>query len=166
MLISSALLLSNRSHGYSFNEYAGVSNSHYVTTFIVPSALSFCPEISVGRYGWNILPQINVCNLDSVNADIIFNYCSYYPPNVVSTIAGYTAQGNTAYKYVITFYPKMITLTSAERKETVAHEMGHAFGLGHTQTENNNISIMRQYGFVGSYNPLYDDILGINILYN
>lgn len=60
----------------------------------------------------------------------------------------------------------MITLTSAERKETVAHEMGHAFGLGHTQTENNNISIMRQYGFVGSYNPLYDDILGINILYN
>ena len=65
----------------------------------------------------------------------------------------------------ITFYYAFSQATSIVKYETIVHEVGHALGLEHCQTEKEDISVMRALGFNGKPYPLEDDIEGISAKY-
>ena len=72
----------------------------------------------------------------------------------------------TAYNgYSIVFYSDFNALNSTQKKETAVHEFGHTIGLGHTQSYNDTISVMRAYGFNNKPYPLSDDKAGLNYIY-
>lgn len=52
--------------------------------------------------------------------------------------------------------------TTAKRRETVAHELGHALGLGHVACTS---ELMRSYGFRGYYSLYEGDINGYNVVW-
>ncbi len=65
----------------------------------------------------------------------------------------------------IVLYKPFKSLSTTRKNETIVHEMGHAFGLGHCQSSKNSISVMRETGFNDKAYPLSDDIAGIKALY-
>ena len=65
----------------------------------------------------------------------------------------------------IIFYQSFAQATSIVQYETIVHEVGHALGLKHCQTEKEDISVMRELGFNGKPYPLEDDIEGIAAKY-
>ncbi|EEO7552407.1 matrixin family metalloprotease [Listeria monocytogenes] len=65
----------------------------------------------------------------------------------------------------IIYYKSFKSLSAANKRETVVHEVGHTIGLSHTQQRNNSISVMRDYRFNGKAYPLSDDKKGINAKY-
>jgi hypothetical protein len=60
--------------------------------------------------------------------------------------------------------PSFTPLTSYEQKGTIAHEMGHAFGLDHNQGDIYSIMCQLKYGRAVSMAGT-DDLNGINSLY-
>ncbi|WP_455684923.1 matrixin family metalloprotease [Thomasclavelia sp.] len=68
-------------------------------------------------------------------------------------------------KFTIVYYRAFVQTSLAWQRETVVHEVGHALGLGHTQSSNEPISVMRALGFNNKAYPLNDDILGIRAKY-
>lgn len=71
---------------------------------------------------------------------------------------------NWGWNKIMINFPSFNTLSVYHRKGTIAHEMGHAFGLAHST---NNSVIMAQYGnHARIYNTAQkDDLNGINYLY-
>ncbi len=107
-----------------------------------------------------------------------WNQCSelylYSTSGYVMINAGVSGEdtGNygTTYHYgndshSVMFYALWQSTTDNKKNETVVHEFGHALGLGHTQTANESISVMRALGFNGKAYPLADDIRGISAIY-
>ena len=84
-------------------------------------------------------------------------------------------EGNVGY-YGLTFYPTILnghrshmylndfySNVSGYESEVVAHELGHAVGLGHVS--DNADSIMRITKMLGTYKPRPDDTHGVNSFY-
>ena len=67
--------------------------------------------------------------------------------------------------HTITLYQLYTTASSVEQHETIVHEVGHALGLAHCETVNNQNSVMRALGFNNKPYPLSDDREGITYLY-
>ena len=76
-----------------------------------------------------------------------------------------TCYYNTNRESDIRYYKLFKDASSAMKNETVVHEVGHAIGLGHTQTANESNSVMREHGFNNKAYPLSDDKAGINAKY-
>lgn len=72
---------------------------------------------------------------------------------------------NSNDSHTITLYYYYTTASSVEQRETIVHEVGHALGLAHCETENNENSVMRAKGFNNKPYPLSDDREGITYLY-
>lgn len=53
---------------------------------------------------------------------------------------------------------------SYNKQETIAHEMGHAFGLAHNTLDSKDLMWWQQNG-TNRNTPAYDDLNGINSLY-
>lgn len=68
-------------------------------------------------------------------------------------------------KFTIVYYRPFIQASLAIQQETVVHEVGHALGLGHTQSGNDSKAVMRALGFNYKAYPLSDDIAGIKSFY-
>ncbi|EAD6937667.1 matrixin family metalloprotease [Listeria monocytogenes] len=108
-----------------------------------------------GPLAWNPTSEIQFTKEVSVigGADVKMEYIDKYNGD---TYAVHKGNGN------ITFYKKWrVELTNMQRKETAAHEVGHALGLKHTQSKNNKNSLMRQFGFNNKDWALSDDKAGI-----
>lgn len=72
---------------------------------------------------------------------------------------------NSNDSHTITLYYGYTTASSVEQHETIVHEVGHALGLAHCETVNNENSVMRALGFNNKPYPLSDDREGISHLY-
>lgn len=112
-------------------------------------------EVRQGILAWNALPEIEftkkVPTASGVEASV--EYLDKYNGDTYGVSLG---------SGLITIYKKWrVELDTTQRIETIVHEVGHEAGLAHTQTANNSISIMRQFGFNNKTVPLSDDKAGI-----
>lgn len=72
-------------------------------------------------------------------------------------------EGKTKTRIIL--YKDFFNTSTANKNETIVHEVGHCVGLGHCQSSKNSSSVMREQGFNGKAYPLSDDKNGIKKLY-
>lgn len=82
--------------------------------------------------------------------------------NIVIISKNYGNTGWDAMTYINLRIEIQDNVTSSNRSELVAHELGHGFGLGHYSCSS---ELMRAVGYKGSASPYEGDIAGINSLY-
>ncbi|WP_459129068.1 matrixin family metalloprotease [Guggenheimella bovis] len=146
------------SFGYSLDTSWKFTDPQNVTVYL-SSNLPYYSDVKLAYDNWDSLPEVET-----------YWTTSYYYPSVAISYSPepclYDAYAITT-KYVtdkklITICPNFLNLPSIQRKEVVSHEMGHAFGLNHSNTTQ---AIMRETGFNNNAYPLQDDKNGIAALY-
>lgn len=117
-------------------------------------------EVKYGILAWNNLSEIEFTKEASLPGagDVMIEYWNAYSGDTYAT-----SNGNGHIVVYKKWKEDLETYTL--RKETIVHEVGHEAGLAHTQESNNNISVMRQYGFNNKAYPLSDDKAGISAKY-
>lgn len=133
-----------------------------------PSNITYSIDSSVGPYASDIVhnaeawadycPELGMSSLGHSG------FIRFRGDLTVSNGAYATCYHNTSF-HTITLYNSYTSASPENRAETIVHEVGHALGLAHCQTEKNDISVMRTYGFNNKAYPLSDDIEGITALY-
>jgi hypothetical protein len=124
-----------------------------------------------GATAWNSNPNIEVIGRTSNESQAQFRF--FYQSkdtgdyadcgNYNYTSSGWVLDMDSEYdKSVITFYKAFDGLSDARKKETAAHEVGHAWGLDH---EDDVRCIMYTTKWADSIWPLADDHNGINAIY-
>lgn len=122
--------------------------------------MGFKSDVKRGLTAWHISPKIKFTKEVSISGNVNLDYVnSNYGDAYATHRNGSSTLSN------ITFYKSWKGLSKTKRRETAVHEVGHALGLGHTQTKNDRISVMRQFGFNNKDYPLSDDLKGINAIY-
>lgn len=161
-----ASLPSNNTYAYklfSTSDCPKVSAPKDIYYWIDPLFLNYSgktTEVEESINKWDSLPEIEFTKKSSTagGADIKIEYTDTY-------------SGDTYGEYFlgtrghIMIYKKWRDLNETQERETIVHEVGHALGLQHTQTENDSISVMRRYGFNDKDYPLSDDKSGIAARY-
>lgn len=127
----------------------GISNTAGTYTSIITTYASkwdsYCPEISMSMG----------------TAENIYFYGDLSVINGTYAVTYHSSNDS----HVITLYASFTTATSAQKNETIVHEVGHALGLAHCQESKNEKSVMRESGFNGKAYPLSDDKEGISAIY-
>lgn len=129
----------------SFSTTVGQYRSRMVT--YISTWESYCPEINI------------VTNFSGTENVYVYGDLSIYNGSY-ATMSPYSNN-----EKVITFWGAFVEATTAEQNDIIIHEMGHALGLAHCDSDDNSISVMRKTGFNLSGRPLADDIEGISALY-
>ncbi|MDR2043475.1 MAG: matrixin family metalloprotease [Clostridium sp.] len=143
--IANGWVLSNPSNvKYNISTFVGPYTSETIT--YVEKWETYCSEIGISSA--------------SSNENIYF----YGDFNVDNGTYAICLHHNDNY-HVITYYYAFTKATASERQETIVHEVGHALGLAHCQSDKESISVMRATGFNNKAYPLSDDIAGISAIY-
>ncbi|UOE58009.1 matrixin family metalloprotease [Cytobacillus oceanisediminis] len=109
---------------------------------------------------WDALPEVEFTTRASLpgGADVKVEFGNFYNGDLYGKYF-LGSKGNTI------IYKKWFELSATREREVIVHEVGHALGLGHTQTKNDPNAVMRQYGFNDKDYPLSDDKAGIAARY-
>lgn len=148
-------------YGYSLDPSWKYNDPLTVSVYI-SSSVPYSSDVASGYDNWDSLPQVQTSR--SYNANYTEAYFTY---SSVSTgaIAETSLIGSSDWKQ-ITIRPEFKTLTSIQRQETVAHEMGHCWGLNDIYNSNlMDETLMRGIGFNNYAFPYQDDKNGMAALY-
>lgn len=122
-------------------------------------------HIVAGTSAWNSSPYIGYYGSVSreANAQQRFFASNTDKGSIVATNSNTVRLGGKVTNYsTIYTWRRFYSLSTANKNETMAHEVGHSLGLNH---ENSKYSIMLASGFIGRTNPTVDDLNGIKVKY-
>lgn len=157
-ILASVLIVPIETNAYRLNNYK-LDNPDDVRFTVSTIASQYYELFANGLDAWeDKCSPISVSNTPGNN---IYFYSETSVDN--GTYAVCRHYNNNSHRIAV--YAAFLELSTAERNETVVHEIGHALGLAHCETSKNNISVMRATEFNGKAYPLSDDIQGINALY-
>ncbi|EUJ52170.1 matrixin family metalloprotease [Paenilisteria rocourtiae] len=144
--------------------YMKIAEAKNFKTFINPSAKAYSAIILNGAKSWNASPYLNTLSTGQ-NASPHFTVSSSKQDkgSVVASCSTWT-YGTTSVvaKNEVTTFKGFVALNVNNKTETIAHEYGHGFGLGHVKAKN---AIMLDIGFTGKIKPQADDLNGIKAIY-
>lgn len=136
-------------------------NSYYLTySYSQKGSKNWYSVVSSGVLAWNSSPATIYITNTSSGGNLSFNSNAYGSTGW----DGYTdlANGTTDYRIATIKLNDSYSAAYSNGPELVAHEAGHALGVAHNQ---DNTSVMRQYGYKGSPTPNSDDVNGVNYWY-
>lgn len=142
--------------------FAGTHSTHYVTSWwsFGNNWSYYYTQQGTVNYSSNISTAISSWKAASSKLNISKATAPY--GNIVITSKNYGNTGWDAMTYINLRIEIQDNVTSSNRSELVAHELGHGFGLGHYSCSS---EFMRAVGYKGSASPYEGDIAGINSLY-
>lgn len=145
--------------------------------YVYPNASMYVEDVVTGAYRWNITST--PISLDRTyetgpsSIDVHYAYCSsgWHAwdnawTEMVRQDYGEIDPDEEDWDYARIFINRYRSIPDTERTcVIVCHEMGHAFGLAHTNSQPENIMCQEASGRT-THNPSADDAAGINYLYD
>lgn len=149
-------------HAYSLDwnwiYYDPQTVSVYITSTVPNST-----DVVSGYDNWDYLSEVDTYR--SYDIDYTEAYITYSSVNNGSVADTVKISSNSDWKQ-ITIRPPFKSITSVQRQETIAHEMGHCWGLNDIYDEElMDSTLMRGVGFNDYAYPYQDDEDGIAALY-
>lgn len=133
-----------------------------------PKNITYSVAASVGPFSSDIAPNTEVwqkhCPQLGISS-LAYNAFIRFTGDLSVSNGAYAVCYHDATYHTITLYNEYTQASAANRAEIIVHEVGHALGLAHCQSDKNSVSVMRATGFNNKAYPLEDDIAGIKVLY-
>jgi hypothetical protein len=150
------MYMATPSYAYTFDPNNPKYNDPLTVSVYISSSVPISDDVVSVYDNWDYMSEIQTYrSYDLDYAEAYFTYSSV-------DSGPYASCGSSGLDWKqITIRPKWKTLSTTLRQETIAHEMGHAWGLGHVVDN----AIMREYGFMNNAYPWFDDENGIRELY-
>lgn len=142
---------------YTFSTNNVKYNDPLTVSCYISSSIPNNSDVESAYDNWDYMSELDTYR--SYNMNYTEAYFVYTTVNDGS-YAGCQPIGSSDWKQ-ITIRPAWSSLSTIRRREVVAHEMGHAWGLGHGDSD----SLMRRTGFNDDTRPKTDDENGISALY-
>lgn len=161
MLILTVFIISSHTTlavAYTFSSINPKFKDPLTVSVFISSSIPNLSDVTIAYDNWDYLSELDTYR--SYDEDYAEVYILYNSTNN-GTYASTSRVGTSDWKQ-ITIRPAWNGLSYTGRYEVVAHEMGHAWGLGHSTA---NPSIMTPYDFIGNAYPQTDDENGIHALY-
>ncbi|MBC1562968.1 matrixin family metalloprotease [Listeria booriae] len=144
--------------------YLKISEAKSFKTFINPTAKAHKSIILNGAKSWNVSPYLNTLSIGTdTYPQFIVSSSNVDKGNTVAVCTPWVYNGTMIVaKNEVTTYKAFNSLSTSNKAETITHEYGHGFGLGHVKSKS---AIMLDVGFIGKTVPQTDDLNGIKAIY-
>lgn len=139
-----------------------VYNDPQSVSVYISSTVPYLSDVESGYDNWDSLPEVDTYR--SYNSNYAEAYITYSSVNT-GAVADTTKIGTSDWKQIV-IRPPFKSITLVQRVETIAHEMGHCWGLNDIYNPDlMDSTLMRGEGFNNDSFPFQDDINGIAALY-
>ena len=161
VILAMSMALPLTAYGYEL-DWNWVYDDPTTVSVYISSTVPNSSDVVSGYDNWDSLPEVQTYR--SYDLDYTEAYIIYSTVNT-GAVASTSLIGSSDWKQ-ISVRPLFKDITSTQRQETIAHEMGHCWGLNDIyDTSLMSSTLMRGDGFNNNAFPYQDDKNGIAALY-